>query len=77
MPLAGCVASLHFVYSGNPDTDGTLRNAGNDGNFWSSTADPDPSYAFSIGFNQPEVVAGYGGNGRYGGLSVRCLAPSA
>ena len=72
-------APLYLQYSGGPGPgmDGTLRYAGSRGAFWSSTADPDPSYAFSIGFNQPEVVAGYGGNDRYGGLSVRCLAPSA
>ena len=76
MPLAGCVASLHFVYSGNPDTDGTLRNAGNDGNFWSSTANPDPSNAFNLNFNESEVNANNNDN-RYNGNSVRCLAPSA
>ena len=70
------IAPLYLQYSGLSATDGTLRYAGLEGIFWSSTAYSGPSYAFRLHFQQSVVYTRNIG-GRYNGYSVRCLAPSA
>ena len=56
-----------YVYSGS------LRNAGNNGNYWSSTADSSASRAYYLYFNSGYVSPSFDGS-RYFGFSVRCLA---
>lgn len=52
-------------------SDGSLRNVGNSGNYWS--ASPDDSYAYNLGFSYSGYVAPSYHDYRASGLSVRCL----
>ena len=63
---------LYFHPSGNVYS-GSLRNAGNYGSYWSSTAYSSTSHAYSLGFYSGYVNPSVNGN-RYVGFSVRCLA---
>ena len=60
------------VRSGNVNS-GSLRNAGNNGNYWSSTANSNTSNAYNLNFNSGNVNPS-NNNNRYNGFSVRCLA---
>ena len=60
------------VRSGNVNS-GSLRNAGNNGNYWSSTAYSSTSNAYNLNFNSGNVNPS-NNNNRYNGQSVRCLA---
>ena len=60
------------VRSGNVNS-GSLRNAGNNGNYWSSTANSSTSNAYNLNFNSGNVNPS-NNNNRYNGFSVRCLA---
>ena len=61
-----------FVRSGNVNS-GSLRNAGNNGYYWSSTANSNTSNAYNLNFNTTSVNPS-NNNNRYNGFSVRCLA---
>ena len=65
-------APLYFVRSGSVGS-GSLWGAGDSGNYWSSTASSDTSYAFELYFSSGIVFPSYYG-ARYVGFSVRCLA---
>ncbi len=61
----------NFPYAGIVNG-GSLLNVGSYGYYWSSTA-ADSNYAYALSFISSNVSTGY--NFRYGGHSVRCIAP--
>ena len=63
---------LYFNPSGYVRS-GSLRYAGSDGYYWSSTAHSSTSNAYSLYFTSGAVSRSYG-SARYYGQSVRCLA---
>ena len=63
---------LYFNPSGYVRS-GSLRSAGSNGNYWSSTADSSTSFAYLLDFYSGYVAPSNNGN-RYVGFSVRCLA---
>ena len=63
---------LYFHPSGNV-LSGSLRYAGSNGNYWSSTAYSSTNYAYYLNFYSGYVNPSYSNN-RYFGFSVRCLA---
>lgn len=67
---------MYFTRSGyiNPIS-GTLRGAGSNGYYWSSTAYPNANTAASyLSFDLDSVYPSYNDHLRYAGFSVRCLA---
>ncbi len=66
-------APYNFPYAGYVGS-GFLRDVGSWGYYWSSTANG-TDFAYYLGFGSSSV--GTGGNGRYGGFSVRCIAMNA
>lgn len=68
-----------FVRSGVFDVTiaaGTFRNAGINGNWWSSRADA-ATNAYNLNFNATTVYPSNGPNNRYVGRSLRCLLYAA
>ena len=65
-------APYYFNPSGYVNS-GSLRNAGNEGDYWSSTANSNTSDAYGLAFNSGRVLPSYY-DYRYLGFSVRCLA---
>ena len=68
-------APLYLAYGGGVLV-GSLRYAGEEGGWWSSTAYSSSGYAYYFAAVQSMVIAGVGGYRDYG-VSIRCLAPSA
>ena len=63
-----------FVYSGNWN-DSSANNRGNNGNYWSSTAN-NTNNAYNLNFNSDNVNPGTNNNNKNNGNSVRCVAPT-
>ena len=67
-------AAFLLTRGGNVNmTTGSLRNAGNNGNYWASTAYPSELYAYNLNFNSTNVNPS-NNNNRWNGFTVRCLA---
>ena len=66
---------LYYVRGGHVTLDtGALRYAGLDSYYWSATTYPNATYAYYLDFNSTGVhPSGY--RNRFGGFSVRCIAP--
>jgi len=64
-------APLYFIYGGYVYS-GSLRNAGSEGDYWSSTA-YSASQAYNLGFSSSAVLPS-GNVYRYYGRSIRCVA---
>lgn len=47
-------------------------NAGNNGNYWSSTPNSNSSNAYNLNFNSTSSINPSNNNNRYNGFSVRC-----
>ena len=65
----------NFVYSGSVSS-GSVNNRGSNGDYWSSTANSGSS-AYYMNFDSSGVFPGTLRSVKYGGRSIRCLAPSA
>ena len=57
----------------NQDTSNLFANAGNNGNYWSSTSISNGVDAYSLNFNGTSNINPSNNPYRYSGLSVRCL----
>ena len=65
---------IYLTRGGNVNmTTGSLRNAGNNGNYWASTAYQSELYAYNLNFNSANVNPS-NNNNRWNGFTVRCLA---
>ena len=64
------LAESHYLLCGGTLYNSSLRNAGSEGSYWSSTP-YNSNGAYYLGFNSGYV---YYSSSRYDGLSVRCVA---
>lgn len=71
--ISGALKDEHnnFLYNGYYS--GTINYRGNNGYYWTSTAN-NGNYAYRLGFNNTNVTPGTDGYFKYGGFAVRCLA---
>jgi uncharacterized protein (TIGR02145 family) len=70
------VTATHAARGGgrvNQDTSNLFRNAGNEGNYWSSTPNSNGTQAYNLNFNSTSSINPSNNNNRNNGFSVRCL----
>jgi len=67
------VSSLGEGGNVNQNTSNLFRNAGNEGNYWSSTPNSNTSNAYSLNFNGTSNINPSNNPNRQNGFSVRCL----
>lgn len=70
-------SSLYYVRGGYTDLNtGSLRSAGGNSLYWSSTTYPTATSAYGLGFNSANVFPSYDST-RFNSFSVRCISKRA